>query len=335
VTCRHMRVRGQLTVAEPNVTSQRPYFSVPMTCIRTGREGAAARMKSLAAAARSGSARGPSIDQAEVTQAEVTQAKEADAALVAEAIASALASLAALVVASLVAAVPVLDPAAAAEHDGRVQHRAIPEARAHGAVEVHVVLAEPGDDVAPAQARRVGARREVHVGARPAVDEPEPLEHDLRCRRQLGIEGRRVLAAHPRAHGASQRVDRLLDGTRVVHVLPVDGAVRHDAQHAAALRAEHGPPETTFYRTCHLSEQTLSQRQSIRRVAQPKRSGQARPVPALAAKEARRPIGDEGGRGETGIAATAGRAKRPPCAVICLASPPLYAWRQHTDTQQR
>ena len=49
----------------------------------------------------------------------------------------------------------------------------------------------------------------------------------------------------------------------------------------------------------------------------------------------RRSICEERGRGETVIAATVGRARRPPCAVLRLPSPPLYAQRQHTDTQQR
>jgi len=48
-----------------------------------------------------------------------------------------------------------------------------------------------------------------------------------------------------------------------------------------------------------------------------------------------RAICEERGRGETVIAATVGRARRPPCAVLRLPSPPLYAQRQHTDTQQR
>jgi len=47
-----------------------------------------------------------------------------------------------------------------------------------------------------------------------------------------------------------------------------------------------------------------------------------------------RSICEERGRGETVIAATAGRARRPPCAVLRLPSPPLYAQRQHTYTQQ-
>jgi len=42
-----------------------------------------------------------------------------------------------------------------------------------------------------------------------------------------------------------------------------------------------------------------------------------------------------GGRGEIVIAATAGKAIRPPCAVLRLPSPPLYAQRHDTYTQQR